>query len=373
MGRLLRDVFSEETVKELLQRVKDAYPQFDGEAFLTEATYRFADKNYAERLEQITDCLHRQLPSNYSEAAEVLISSAGKHIPIDEDCVFKDEHFINLTLCRYVSKYGIDHHEISMSALKELTKSFTSEYDIRYFLIREQEKTIEIMKSWTDDANIHVRRLASEGSRPRLPMGKRIQAFCNNPSPILPILEKLKDDPSLYVRRSVANSLNDISKDHPDMAAEIAERWLSENFENAEWVCTHAMRGLYKEGHKKALAVSGFPEPEGVNVWGLDIVNTTLHLGDTLEFSFVIENTSDTDINLMIDYEIFFIKKNGKHAPKVFKLKRTQLKAGRKLKLSGRHPLREQTTRKFYSGRHLLRISVNGERFQPVPFYLSTT
>jgi len=257
-----------------------------------------------------------------------------------------------------------------MNALKEMTKTFTAEYDIRYFLEKYPSEALSLIKTWTDSDNTHVRRLASEGTRPRLPMGRRNKEFVKDPAPILPILEKLKDDPELYVRRSVANSLNDISKDHPDLAADIAERWLNEGFENSEWVCRHAMRTLFKAGHKKALALFGYPEPKGINVSETDIKNNTLKVGSTLEFSFVIDNESDADVPIMVDYEIHFIKNNKKHSPKVFKLKKTVIKAGEALKLEAKHPLRAQTTRKYYTGKHYLRVTVNGEKFALNPFYL---
>lgn len=251
-----------------------------------------------------------------------------------------------------------------------MTSRFTSEYDMRYIIERYPEKSIELIKTWVKDDNLHIRRLASEGTRPRLPMGKRLQMFVKDPAPILPILESLKNDKALYVRRSVANSLNDISKDHPELAADIAERWLNEGFEHSKWVCNHAMRSLFKMGHTKALAISGYPEPKGVEAWGIDIKDTTLKMGDDLEFSFVVDNNSTEDINLMIDFELILLKKNKQYSPKVFKLKKTVLKSGKKLKLFAKHPFRERTTRKYYSGKQYVRVIINGEKQPPVQFYL---
>jgi len=370
MGKLLRDVFSEESVTSLSKRLQRAYTQIDTEAFIADSIRNFSEINYAERLEQITDALYDHLPKDYDTAVDILINSLTGELIDTEEFVFRDEHFINLPLCRYISKHGLDKFEVSMNALKEMTKSFTSEYDIRYFVEKYPEESIEIMRGWADDENLHIRRLASEGSRPRLPMGKRIKAFTIEPAPILPILEKLKNDPVLYVRRSVANSLNDISKDNPDLAADIAERWLSEGFEHSNYVCTHAMRTLYKSGHKKALEISGFPDPAAVDVWGIDIKNTTLRLGDTLEFSFVLDNNSSEDINLMIDYEMIFLKKNKKYSPKVFKIKKTVLKGEKKLKLFVKHPIKNHTTRKHYTGKQYVRIIVNGVRHAPIGFFL---
>lgn len=370
MSTLLRDVFNLETVTGLADRIIPNYPQFDREAFITESTKGFDEISFGERLEQITDTLKTHMPDDYETTVNILLNSLTGELGYSDDFKFENRLFINTTLTRYVSKYGIDNFHLSINALKEMTKSFTSEYDIKYFIDKYQNECVDIMTEWADDENLHVRRLASEGSRPRLPMGKQTKAFIKDPTPILPILEKLKNDPVLYVRRSVANSLNDISKDHPDLAADIADRWFKEGFEHSEYVCNHAMRTLFKEGHRKALNMAGYSEPKGIEVWGIDIKNTTLRLGGELDFSFVLDNNSAEDMKLMIDYEILFVKNSKKLSPKVFKLKKTTLKSGKKLKLFAKFKFEERTTRKLYSGKHYVRVIVNGERHSPVGFYL---
>ena len=370
MATLLRDVFNLDSIKDLTDRVKTTHTPFDADSFYNKATANLSDIDYGERIEQITDALYSHLPTDYTTTIKILLDSLPSAIEATDDFKFQNRDFINLPHCRYVSKFGIEHFELSINALKEMTSRFTSEYDMRYIIEKYPTESIKLIKTWVNHDNIHVRRLASEGTRPRLPMGKRLKMFVTDPTPILPILEALKNDTSLYVRRSVANSLNDISKDHPDLAADIAERWLDESFEHAKWVCNHAMRTLFKVGHKKALAISGYPEPNGVEVWGIDIKDTTLKVGDDLEFSFVIDNNSTEDINLMIDFELIFLKNNKKYSPKVFKLKKTTLKSGKKLKLFAKHPFRERTTRKYYSGKQYVRVVINGERHAPISFYL---
>jgi len=370
MAELLREVFNPDSIKWLSSQIESQHEEFDSNGFFAAATKGLAELNYAERIELITDALYAYLPSDYLTAIGILIKSLPESIETSDDFKFSSRDFINLPACRYVSKFGLDHFEPSMNALKEMTSRFTSEYDIRYFIQSHTEESIKLISTWADSENFHVRRLASEGTRPRLPMGRRLKMFVEDPTPILPILEKLKNDPMLYVRRSVANSLNDISKDHPELAADIAKRWMDEGFEHCEWVCKHAMRTLYKTGNTKALAIADYPEPDGIEVWGIDIKNTTLMMGSDLEFSFVLDNTSTTDMNIMVDYEILFLKNNKKLSPKVFKLKKTIIKNGKKLKLEAKYPIRKRTTRKYYSGRHYVRIIVNGVRHAPVPFYL---
>lgn len=371
MSRLLRDVFNENSVKGLAARIRKVCTGFRAEDFRKCSTADFDKMNYAERLEQITMCLHRFLPDDYASALNLLTEAVTGEREYHDNFKFRDDLFINLPLSRYVSMFGLDDFELSMDALKHMTKSFTAEYDIRYFIEKYPEESISLMRKWADDKNVHVRRLASEGTRPRLPMGRRLKMFVENPSPILPILEKLKNDPVLYVRRSVANSLNDISKDHPELAAEIAGRWLDEDFEHSEWVAKHAMRTLYKAGHGKALAMSGYPEPVDLEISEPELESNSLTMGSDLEFSFELYNGSDFEINIMADYEIHFMKSSGKLSPKVFKLKKCIIKPGERVTLSGRYPFRGRTTRKYYPGEHLLFISVNGLKRGPVSFTLT--
>ncbi|PLX65953.1 MAG: hypothetical protein C0603_13340 [Denitrovibrio sp.] len=370
MSKLLRDVFNIEAIKGLTDRLKSAYSPLNSDLFYKDATSDLSELDYGERIELITDAIHKHLPKDYDTAVTILLNSLPPAIEATGDFKFQSRDFINLPHCRYISKFGLDNFDLSINALKEMTSRFTSEYDMRYIIEKYPQESIALIKTWVNHENLHIRRLASEGTRPRLPMGKRLQIFVKDPSPILPILEALKNDESLYVRRSVANSLNDISKDHPDLAADIAEQWLKEDFEHAKWVCNHAMRSLFKAGHVKALAISGYPEPKGVEVWGIDIKDTTLQVGDDLQFSFVVDNNSEEDINLMIDFELILLKNNKKYSPKVFKLKKTILKSGKKLKLFAKHPFRERTTRKYYSGKQYVRVVINGERQAPVQFYL---
>jgi 3-methyladenine DNA glycosylase AlkC len=371
MAGLLREVFNHSAVAGLADRLSIAHSGFDGVSFINAATNALENLNYAERLEQITDCLQTHLTNDYRQNVEIITASATEPVNLSDSFVFSSRHFINLPLCRYISKFGLHEFAVSMQALKTLTKSFTSEYDIRYFIEKYPSDSIAMIKGWTSDPDLHVRRLASEGTRPRLPMGKRLHIFVKDPAPILPILEDLKNDPELYVRRSAANSLNDISKDHPDLAANTAEKWLAENSEHSEWMYRHAMRTLFRSGHAKALENAGYPRPEGITADSLKISRTAISVGDDLEFSFVLKNASEKDMDIMADYEISFVKANGRLSPKVFKLKKIRLAKNSTQTLSGTYKIRQRTTRKFYTGTHTLAIMVNGKKLAQTDFHLS--
>ena len=169
------------------------------------------------------------LPTNFTHAAEIMLASLS---PAQDDGSFNssmDEQGIAgwaiMPMCHYVGIFGIDHFDQSMNLFKELTKRFTAEFGIRFFLLADPEKTLATLVHWISDKDRHVRRLVSEGTRPRLPWAMQLPQFIQNPQPIIELLELLKDDEEEYVRRSVANSLNDISKDNPEVVVDIAERW----------------------------------------------------------------------------------------------------------------------------------------------------
>jgi len=373
MTKLLRDVFNPKHISNLSDRISKVYPDFDSSAFVDSACRNLSELDYTERIEHITDCLAKYLPDDFTKSVDILCRSLPKPPEYEKDVQFRDEGFMTLPATRYVSKFGADRFEESMQALRMMTPSFTAEYDIRQFIMQDKKRSLELLYAWAKDPDLHVRRLASEGSRPRLPMGKRLHEFVKDPSPILPILEKLKDDPVLYVRRSVANSLNDISKDHPDLAADIAEKWLKTGGENIQWVCRHAMRTLLKKGHAKALAICGFPYPEGIMICGLQIRDTSLKTGDALEFSFLVSNTGGKTLCLMADFEISFMKSNGRNAPKVFKLKKFALNPGKETRISGRFSFEPRSTRSFYTGRHIITPIINGQRGASASFYFTNS
>jgi len=243
--------------------------------------------------------------------------------------------------------------------LKEMTKRFSSEFDIRFFLLKEPERTLSILKIWAHDSNHHVRRLVSEGTRPRLPWAMRLPAFIDAPTPILPLLEMLKDDDEEYVRRSVANNLNDIAKDHPDKVAQIAGRWLDGASKNREKLVRHACRTLIKQGHQKTLKALGYEAPR-IKLEKLKILTARVSFGDALMFELCLTSTSKKAQPLIIDYAIHHRKANGGTTAKIFKWKKATLAPLATFKATRKHAFRKITTRVYYPGVHKLEIRVNG-------------
>ena len=234
---------------------------------------------------------------------------------------------------------------------------FSAEFSVRPFFRDHTDLTLETAMDWSGDANLHVRRLASEGSRPRLPWGILLETFVRDPSPLIPLLTRLRDDPEDFVRRSVANNLNDIAKDHPDLVADLAADWLEGAGAARRKLVRHACRTLIKDGHAGALAAFGYAPPKLRDIRLK--VPSKVRLGGVLDIVF--EATSETGQQLHVDYILHFMRANGRLSPKVFKWTDVMAKPGEKLRLTKAHPYRIVTTRKDYPGQQKLSVQINGQ------------
>ncbi len=245
----------------LAENIAGVSPSFDADGFRRDALTGLGPLGILDRGLKLARDLRRHLPPRYAEAVRVLLDSLTPPLSQTDDLGLAV--FFYLPHVCFVAEYGLDpaHNggadpfEISMTAQHELTRRFSAEFSIRPFLIHAPERTLARLMEWTSDRDPHVRRLCSEGSRPRLPWAVRLPDFVKNPRPVLPILEALKDDPELYVRRSVANHLGDIAKDHPVLAFDLCERWLRGASENRKWLIRHALRHPAKKGDQRALKI----------------------------------------------------------------------------------------------------------------------
>lgn len=276
-----------------------------------------------------------------------------------------------MPMADYVALHGQAHVELSLNALKDMTSRFSSEFAIRPFLHHHQDRTLDIIAAWIDDKNEHVRRLVSEGTRPRLPWGMRLKSFVEDPKPVLALLEELKDDPSEYVRRSVANNLNDIAKDHGDHVATIAMAWMSDASPDRKRLVRHALRTLIKSGHPMALKALGYGPPK-IELETFDIITPRVELGAAVEFAVKLRSRSQSDQPLIIDYAVHHKRADGTTSPKVFKWKTVSLLAGETLAITRRHAIKPITTRRYYSGLHHVEILVNGKGLGREDFHLIT-
>jgi len=260
-GMSLADLLDREAIECLIHNISLVHPDFDGKAFQRTALNGLKPLSILQRGHHLARALRGHLPERYADALYILIKSLTPPQTATEDLGLGV--FFYLPHVSFVAAYGLDPthnggrdpYEVSMLAQYELTRRFSAEFSIRPFLIRWPERTLAYLMEWTKDQDPHVRRLCSEGTRPRLPWAVRIPAFLKDPRPVLPILEALKDDPDLYVRRSVANHLGDIAKDHPTLAFELCEQWLEGATKERRWLLRHAVRHPAKKGVKAALRI----------------------------------------------------------------------------------------------------------------------
>ena len=279
--------------------------------------------------------------------------------------------FIFLPHTIYVTENGLDDFETSMHAHYQLTQRFTSEFAIRPFIQRYPEKCLALIDLWATDSNLHVRRLVSEGTRPRLPWASRLPEFIQDPSAVIALLELLKDDTELYVRRSVANNLNDIGKDHPELLAEVAKKWLKGASKDRVWLVKHALRSAIKRGEQGALEALGYGDVADVKIENVAITPQQAKVGSSVQMNFELLNQASKNAALMVDFAIHFVKANGKANPKVFKLKAVELAPNQSLTFSKKVSLKPMTTRTLYAGLHKVEVIINGQKTQLGEFNLS--
>jgi 3-methyladenine DNA glycosylase AlkC len=354
----LKDLYGPEIPARIAAQIVAVHDQFPVAAFLADALAGYEELELTPRARHIAAALARHLPDDYDAAIATLLASLGP--PIAADAPMGMDQFLYAPHVYFVAAHGLDDWETSMHAQHALTQRFTAEYSIRAFLEREPERTLDRLREWTRDPSPHVRRLVSEGTRPRLPWAPRLRRFQKDPTPVLELLELLKDDPSLYVRRSVANNLNDIGKDHPELLVATTRRWLTDASEERRWLIRHALRSAVKRGDADALAVLGFEGGASVDVSEIDITPKRAQIGDAVRIAFTVTNAEGLPISINADLRIHFVKANGTTSPKVFKVRGLGLGAGESQGLSKLVSLRQHTTRSHYPGVHRVEVVLNG-------------
>lgn len=355
----LKEIFNLERLQHIAEEMSAVYPSFDAKGFLKHARRDLDGLSVMQRMARISESLHAVIPLDYAHTLKHLYALAPR----------LNSGFVSLFLGHYVASYGLDDFQRSMAALKYFTTFGSAEFAVRAFLLKDFERTLAVMQQWSLDDNEHVRRLASEGSRPRLPWSFRLAQVQANPRLCASILENLKADSSLYVRKSVANHLNDITKDHPDWVLQVIESW-SLDTPHTAWIARHALRSLIKQGNTRALTIIGAGARAEVKIHQFKVEPAVIRLGERINLSFTLESLASAPQKLVVDYAIDYVKSAGHSAAKVFKLKAFTLGAGeRHTVLRGQH-IRDMTTRKHYPGQHTVHVLVNGERLGSTGFEL---
>lgn len=367
MATPLKTYFDAALVRGIGADLLRAWPAFDRAGFEREVLARLDGLELLDRARAVAAALQPRLPAAFGEAVDVLTRSLGPELEDVENNGFAVFRYLPHVF--WVSSHGLDHPEAALRFQYEVTKRFTAEFSLRAFVERHPEKTLEVLRRWARDPNVHVRRLVSEGTRPRLPWAPRLKRFQEDPAEALALLELLKDDPELYVRRSVANHLGDIAKDHPELAVRTASAWMKNAGEERRWIVKHGLRDLVKKGHPGALKVLGAGAAPRIAVKNLRLPKA-LRRGEVLRFSLDLVSRAAKAQDLLVDFAVRFAKPGGGSAPKVFKLARLTLPPRGKASLQGRVSFRPMTTRKLHPGTHALELRVNGVAYPLAAFLL---
>ncbi len=357
MAEALKHMYSKELVAQLGKALNNTENSFDEDLFIQKVFDKsWDDLELKARMEKITVEMESLLSFDYEKQIEIL-----RRIAPDFS------GFTAILFPNFVELFGLDNEEISIDALHFFTRFSTAEFAIRPFLV-QNPVLIKTMLKWSKDENYHVRRLASEGCRPLLPWAGKLTQYVNDPLPIIPILENLKNDPEDYVYRSVANNLNDISKNHPELVLELAEKWYGKE-KNTNWLVKHALRTLLKKGNQRAMKLFGFGEIKNVDISNFEIKNPTIKIGDYSSFNVYLINKSK-EAKFRLEYSIEYVKKNGKLSEKVFQLRETKVNKNERLSLNKKIDFKNLSTRKHYTGKHYINLILNGNKIKRIPFEL---
>jgi len=365
MAEPFKNLINAEVVRLMRRHLQRAWADFDGQRFETLAGHGLESLELKARAQHLCTALEATLPADF-ESAVAIIEASLAPTPGDEElsALRAGEHGLAgwavWPLAEFVARRGLATPERALQALHAITQRFTAEWAVRPFIAEHPGVAFETLHRWARDASPHVRRLASEGSRPRLPWGAQLKSLIADPSPTLPLLAALQDDQSEYVRRSVANHLNDIAKDHPALVAHWLETHLPEATPERRALLKHASRTLIKRGDARVLKAWGLGRRFAGEAT-LAVSPKRVALGGTVELTLTLQSTARRAQKLAIDYAVHHVKADGRASAKVFKGWMVELAPGETRELVKRHSMRPVTTRRYHAGRHLVDLRINGE------------
>ncbi len=363
MTTALKYMYNPLFFERLCPTLSEHIPGFDGRNFVFRIfNNQWPDLGLKERVRHICLILHHFLSKDFSVACQQLIvisqTLRSRH--------HREQGFEYIFLTDYIEVFGLDQPQLSLPALEEITKLVSAEYAIRPFIIRYQKMTIAHLYKLSRHQDPNVRRLSSEGCRPRLPWAMGLPGFKKDPSPVLPILENLKEDRSEYVRRSVANHLNDITKDHPEIVIELVKKWHGKH-PNTDWIIRHACRTLLKKGHAQALRLHGFHPESQAKIREL-LLPAKVKIGQYLDFKFAFISKEKKPTNFRLEYAIDYLTSTGKTSRKIFKISENLFPPGERVTIQRKQSFKNFTTRKHFRGKHYLSIIANGKKLAATEF-----
>ena len=366
MADLLKNLYSDDFFETLTQSIDTVVEGFEKSNFLADVyDSDWENRELKQRMRHISTVLKKYLSKNFEKSSEQLLDITAYLQALNR----KELNFPCILIPDYIEQNGLDHFETSVKAFEKITMFISCEFAVRPFIIKYKKQMLDFMLEWTRHESEHVRRLASEGSRPRLPWAMALPDLKKNPSPILPILEELKSDSSEYVRKSVANSLNDISKDNPELLIEIAQKWIGKTKET-DWIVKHACRTLLKAGNTQVLEMFGLGSVEKIRVPNFQIKSEIVEIGNDLFFSFDLHNQSEQEVKIRLEYGIYYQKKNGTLSRKVFKISEKIYPPKSGTTISRKQSFKLISTRKYHEGKHKVALIINGIEFEKIEFIL---
>jgi 3-methyladenine DNA glycosylase AlkC len=358
--------YNKKTVSLLAQHISEQSKKndFNQKNFLKDCLKNIDSLEMKERVVQISNALHMHVKGSYKKKVKIFLKTLKN---TNNEGL---EGFILWPYTHYIETHGLNDFETSLKGLYEITKRFTSEFGIRPFLEKDPKSIYSQFNIWASDPNEHIRRWVSEGTRPNLPWGQKISHMKQNLKKNIKILEKLKTDESLYVRKSVANHMNDISWIDADLTIKTLKKWKKIKTEEIDWIIKQALRSLLKQGQSDALVLLGFDPKVKTKVTKLTTSKEKIKEGDVFDLSFYIENKENETKSFMVDYVIHYPKANGKTSAKTFKLKNIELLKRESKMIKKKVSFKKVTTRKHYKGKHTIEIQVNGEIKNKAFFHL---
>lgn len=355
----LKNQYSKLFFKAFVRNVTVVYPSFNGSNFINSVFINHWDAlELKQRMRHVSTVLNQHLSGSYSNDIDILLRVIDVALEKEQQGE-KFDRLVYMFVPDYVQQYGLNDYLTSVKAMEKITSFFSCEFAVRPFIVKYENKMMQQMLVWASSKNEHVRRLASEGCRPRLPWAMALPRFKKDPSLVLPILKLLKNDSSLYVRRSVANNLNDIAKDNPKLVINMAQQWYGKT-PQTNWVVKHACRTLLKQGNQTIMRLFGYGNAKLIKVTNFKVLTPQVVIGDRLVFQFNLNQTDVSNMLIRLEYAVYFRLKNGQLSKKVFKISEKSYSSQNTHNIQRKHSFKLISTRVYYPGLHRVSVIVNG-------------
>lgn len=377
MAEPFKNMYNKEFFDRFTKDLKVVIPDFDTHKFVSQIMDdEWGNRELKQRTAHITTILQKFLPTDYKDAIAKIFELLDHIKKTQPDSSIIDDSKFGLMLesgwilDNYVEQFGLGDYQTSIEAIERITQFTSCEFSVRPFIIKYPNEMMMQMLAWSDHKHWGVRRLASEGCRPRLPWAMALPHLKKDPASIIPILVNLKNDPARFVRLSVANNLNDIAKDNPDVVIALVKRWQGES-EEIDWIIKHGCRTLLKQGNSEVMELFGLGSVKNISIDNFQLSTPKVKIGDSLEFSFDLVNNNKKKSKIRLEYGVYYQKANGTLSKKVCKISEKDYKENTITSITRKHSFKVVTTRKFHLGLHQVAIIINGNELDKYDFELT--